>query len=189
MRVYVASPYQIPQAYYREVTQGLDASDIAAFIEHRARAAKFATSRLQFHAYRQKINAWFYTPIGYEHSVILNELSDGPDAQHDMRMDHNYWLNMDLNILEAMQGMVILAMPGWTLSTGIRKEVEFMRELVGARIHVHVVGNIATVDPSVTKGTITIAQRLTKLDRQTDIKHYHDLIATLKYAATARQFA
>ncbi len=191
MRVYVASPYQLPQAYYSYVTADIDQSEIDRFIDHRARAAKNAAANLQLHAFSKGHSTWFYTPIGYEHSVILNELAKHPplaaQASH-MKLNHEYWINIDLKVLESMQGMVILGLPGWTLSTGIRKELAWMTGLVGAPI--------VTLPLSPRKADPTgydhiaikiLSERLHALDLK-NLQAFHGFPVATQYSAAVEHF-
>lgn len=139
MNVYVASPYQIPSSLTAELA-AIPKAARDAFIEWRALATLRLTARLQYADWQTRGHNFFYTPIGYEHflSQEATQLSladasiKNPAAFTE---DGDYWMQVDRGIFPRMDAIVVLALPGWTRSSGVWEEVNHMRDdLIGAKI-------------------------------------------------------
>jgi hypothetical protein len=57
-----------------------------------------------------------FSPIAHSH-YVSDEL---PAA---LRLDHEFWMRQDLPILRAAAKVVVLRLPGWERSRGIRREL------------------------------------------------------------------
>jgi len=187
MRVYVATPYQFPKTHRESLLKTLLPEDEAAYVDYRARAAAVITAHLQLKDFNRNQSTWFYTPIAYEHGVILGELDSHYSSR--LRLNHNYWLSIDLKILESMQGLLIVALPGWSLSTGITKELAFMRNMLGARTHIYVprAAVLAATGPGYAGDVINT--RLQALDASADTSAYNDISVSTELGKAVAYFA
>lgn len=59
-----------------------------------------------------------FSPIVHSHP-----LADYMDPK--LRTDHDFWMRQDLAILKHADFMYVLQLPGWTLSRGLKREMEF----------------------------------------------------------------
>lgn len=133
MIIYVASPYVLPALYKAEfIKHGINEDDFADVMRWRAQAALEATAALQYQAVTRKLHIFFYTPIGYE-VTLLDRLEGVPRQRVDsVRNNGPYWMELDRKILSVVDGLVVLALPGWSASPGIAEEVEMMSHMIGA---------------------------------------------------------
>lgn len=97
MLVYLGSPYT--------------ASTIAE-MESRFKAVCQEAADLMLEGYE------VFSPIVHSHP-----LSDYMDPK--LRTDHDFWMKQDLAILKHADFMYVLQLPGWTLSRGLNREMEF----------------------------------------------------------------
>lgn len=61
-----------------------------------------------------------YSPIAHTHPVAIH---GGEDP-----LDHGIWLPADLPFMDAASGLIVLKMPGWDESVGIRYEIRRFAE-------------------------------------------------------------
>lgn len=125
MNVYVASPYQVPF----ELRGFIDEANGAQLVEWRAKAALRQTARLQHAAWQLKSPIFFYSPIAYETAII-----DALNILPAFRQDGAYWMLVDAGIMTRMDACVMLSLPGWSHSSGVREELEHFDNLIGAPI-------------------------------------------------------
>lgn len=60
-----------------------------------------------------------FSPIAHSHPIgALGSFDSG---------DHEVWLAADMPLLEAAVGVIVVKMPGWDTSKGVREEIEFAR--------------------------------------------------------------
>jgi hypothetical protein len=59
-----------------------------------------------------------FSPIAHSHGI----------SQYVADHDEDFWMAQDLPMLAAADKMIVLMSPGWQLSSGIRKEIEFATE-------------------------------------------------------------
>ena len=131
MRVYVASPYQIPSVLSQFLTSNCSQKDLEALVTWRAQATTALTAHLQRAAWVAKKPIFFYSPIAYE-TALIDSLP--LDKQTGYRGDGEYWMEVDRNILPSMDACVVLSIPGWTRSTGVWEEVNHFTDLIGAKV-------------------------------------------------------
>jgi len=60
-----------------------------------------------------------FCPIAHSHAVAENGSLD--------KDNHDFWLDQDLAFWEVSQGMIIVEMPGWKESYGVREEIKWFR--------------------------------------------------------------
>ena len=77
--------------------------------EHRFRTACRASAILMQH------NIVVFSPLS--HSVPIAEYVGEVDS------DHEFWLAQDIPILQRCEELLVLALPGWTASLGVKKEM------------------------------------------------------------------
>lgn len=58
-----------------------------------------------------------FSPIVHSH-YIADHLDES------IRMDHEFWMHQDLGILAHAERMIVLRLPGWQVSRGIRREMD-----------------------------------------------------------------
>ena len=61
-----------------------------------------------------------YSPIVQTHPVDLLL-----DTQQGMALSHKSWLDLDFQMIERSSGLVVVMLPGWAESKGVRQEIEF----------------------------------------------------------------
>lgn len=91
---YMASPYS-------KWPKGIE----DAFIE----AAKSAAELM-------KRGLHVYSPITHSHPIAVHGKMDA--------LSHDIWMSLDLAMIDACDGMLVVMMPGWNESKGIRMEIE-----------------------------------------------------------------
>lgn len=95
---YLASPYT-------NYCQGRE----AAYIEVCKVAAKLL-----------KDGMFVFSPVAHSHPIAtLGNLDP---------VDHNFWLALDVAILDECDGLLVLQMPGWKESQGISAEIEHAKK-------------------------------------------------------------
>lgn len=100
MITYLASPYS---------------HDDPEIVEQREHAAAEAAAKLMLDGHV------VFSPIAHSHRIA--------DCLPDrFRFDHEFWLTQDLRILESCGLLVVLCLDGWTVSRGVRREIEHARE-------------------------------------------------------------
>jgi len=97
----MSKPVWFLSSPYTKYEQGLD----LAFIE----AAK-VTGELM------KRGLHVYSPIVHGHPVAEYAGID--------KIDHKFWLEQSLNMVDECYGLIVLMMPGWKESTGMKAEME-----------------------------------------------------------------
>jgi len=56
-----------------------------------------------------------FSPIAHSHGI----------ARFIKEHDHDFWMNQDLPFLKYADKIVVLTLPGWEKSRGIKEEIEF----------------------------------------------------------------
>jgi len=103
IRIYLATPYSVG---------GINTSDIKQFnFEHVSKVA----GKLMDMGYV------VYSPVSQNHPIsIYGNLKD---------RDLDFWLIQDLPFIEFCDVLCILMLPGWNISPGVKKEIEYATEL------------------------------------------------------------
>lgn len=83
--------------------------DDPAIMEHRYRTSCIAAAKLM------KSGIVVFNPLS--HSVPVNEFIEGIDDQH------SFWMSIDLPILHRCDEVLIVGLPGWTESRGVKAEM------------------------------------------------------------------
>lgn len=68
-----------------------------------------------------KQGMFVYSPIAHSHPIAVH---GGLDP-----IDHKFWLNQDKAMLEDCVALLVVMMPGWRESRGIRAEIEYAEEM------------------------------------------------------------
>lgn len=76
--------------------------------EHRYRTSCMASAKLM------KAGIVVFNPLG--HSVAINEFLSDVDS-------HEFWMTMDIPMLQLCDELLILGLPGWTDSSGVKAEM------------------------------------------------------------------
>jgi len=98
-RIYIACPYSHPDATVRE--------------------ARFELVN--------EVSAWF---VSNKFSVFSPISMSHPIAKYmDNHNDSDFWVNLDLDWLKECDIMVIVQAPGWAMSRGIRREIDYALKL------------------------------------------------------------
>ena len=93
-KIYLACPYSAPEFSLRELRARI-ASRVAAFFMSRGHVV--------------------FSPITHGH-YVADHLPD------ECRLDHEFWMKQCLPFLDRSHGLVILPLPGWGQSRGLRVE-------------------------------------------------------------------
>lgn len=96
--VYLASPYSHSDP---------------AVVQSRVDAACKVTGELMLLGHN------IYSPIAHSHHVCQH--MDGANVQ----FDHDFWLSRDLGVLDRCDAMIVLLLPGWEDSRGVRAERKY----------------------------------------------------------------
>ncbi len=82
-------------------------------IEQRYQAVCQAAAKLMEHGP-------VFSPVAHSHHIADH-------MRPCLRLDHDFWLTQDFAVLERCSRMVVLMLPGWTESYGVREETRFAR--------------------------------------------------------------
>jgi hypothetical protein len=63
---------------------------------------------------------YVFSPISHTHSIAL---------AGELPIDWNYWQGYDRTMLAACDRMVVLTLPGWEASVGVRAEMKIAQEM------------------------------------------------------------
>lgn len=61
-----------------------------------------------------------FSPIAHSHPIALYGGID--------KIDHDFWMRLDIAILDECAGLLVVMMPGWRESKGIAAEIKHARE-------------------------------------------------------------
>lgn len=98
--IYLACPYTHPTMDER-ISRFEESARAAAYLIHQGR--------------------FVYSPITMTHPIDLVMA-----AENDT-MGSDYWVNFDEAFMDVCSEMVILTIPGWSESRGIRREIDYFR--------------------------------------------------------------
>lgn len=88
-------------------------TDPAASVRHsRVEAANIVSAWLM-----EKHGFCVYSPLTHSSPIV-------PFLREETVQNHDFWMKQCLPMVKACQGLIILAVPGWDTSTGVRLEVE-----------------------------------------------------------------
>lgn len=63
-----------------------------------------------------------YSPIAHSHPVVQSAGGNIPAT------DNDYWFNINKPFMDACLGGIVIELPGWEESEGIRREIEYLKE-------------------------------------------------------------
>ncbi|HUV65665.1 MAG TPA: DUF1937 family protein [Sedimentisphaerales bacterium] len=83
------------------------------------RATRFAAAN-RAAGYLMRRGEFVFSPISHTHPIAL---------ACDLPLGFDYWEAFDRAILAHCSRIVVLAIPGWTSSTGVKAEIEIAKEM------------------------------------------------------------
>jgi hypothetical protein len=98
--IYLASPYTDP----------VDAVRLGRYVDVCRVAAKMMEE-----------GQVVFCPIAHTHAI-------GSFMKKDLKFNVDFWMKIDLPFLKNCSHLVVLQMPGWDKSAGVKKEIEFAQE-------------------------------------------------------------
>lgn len=82
-----------------------------------------------------------FSPLTHSHPIAMNLPSKNFEDY-----DHDFWLKRDFQILENCDALVVLKLPGWEKSYGVKKEIEFAESLNYDILYIDKDLNITSID-------------------------------------------